>query len=244
MKVLALDIETKPANVYVWGIWNVDVNLHAVVDTGGVICFAAKFLDQKKMHFYSVFKDGHDEMIRAAHELLDQADVVLTYNGKKFDVPHLNREFLEMGLSPPAPYQQIDLYVASKKFKFLSHKLAHISTKLGLEGKVAHEGFKLWLDCMDGDAKAWAKMEKYNKRDVTLLQELYDIMLPWIPNHPSRALYDGHEGCPRCGGQNLKPRGFSYTKVSTFQRYKCADCGGWSRGTGRLDSCGITESLL
>ena len=38
-------------------------------------------------------------------------------------------------------------------------------------------------------------MEKYNRQDVTLLEELYAVLQPWIPNHPHRGLYDGHSGC-------------------------------------------------
>ncbi|NIV35232.1 MAG: hypothetical protein GWN58_38990, partial [Anaerolineae bacterium] len=49
-------------------------------------------------------------MLEGAWELLDEADAVVHYNGKKFDIPTLNREFVKYGFTPPSPYKQIDLY--------------------------------------------------------------------------------------------------------------------------------------
>jgi uncharacterized protein YprB with RNaseH-like and TPR domain len=120
-------------------------------------------------------------MVSTAHALLDLADVVMTWNGRKFDIPHLNREFLGLGFSPPSPYQQIDLYqVVKKNFLFPSNKLQYVSQALGLDGKVAHEGHGLWVACMEGDPEAWALMERYNKQDVWMLEEIYGRVQPWI----------------------------------------------------------------
>ena len=44
-------------------------------------------------------------MIKGIHKLLDECDAVIHYNGSKFDIPTLNKEFLLHGLHPPAPYK-------------------------------------------------------------------------------------------------------------------------------------------
>src|SRR5690606_18355258 len=119
----------------------------------------------------------------------------------RFDVPHANREFKQAGLAPPAPFQQLDLLeTCRKRFKLPSNKLAYISEWLGLEGKVAHEGHSLWVKCMAGDAKAWRDMKKYNVRDVTVLEEMHDELMPWLVGAPSLPLVDQLEGdrCPTC----------------------------------------------
>jgi hypothetical protein len=176
---------------------------------------------------------GRGKMLDKAHELLDEADIVVTYNGKKFDIPTLNKEFLEGGYPPPAPYKQVDLYqTAKRQFRFASNKMDHLARSLGLRTKVRHSGHELWVRCMAGDAKAWAKMERYNKRDVVILDKLYDRMLPWIVNHPNVQMYgdDGEtERCPLCGSRHLEKRGYAVSKTFRYQRYHCKACGSWSR---------------
>lgn len=247
MKILAIDIETSPNLAYVWRLWRENVGLNQLVSATQMLCFAAKWVGEKRVLWYPGYP--HPEhtdtvaMVEAAHGLLDEADVVLHYNGAKFDIPHLNREFLEHGLMPPAPYKQIDLYkVARKVFQFPSNRLAYVSKALGLEGKVEHSGFELWAGCMAGDVASWREMARYNKQDVVLLEQLYELLLPWIPSHPNRALFDHTEGtCPKCGSTNLQRRGYAVTAVSRFQRWQCQDCGGWSRTGARESGTDLRE---
>lgn len=192
--------------------------------------------------FFSEFHHGHGEMIRKAHELLSECDVLLTFNGRSFDKKHLNREFLEAGLTPPAPYQDIDLYlVMRRQFRFVSNKLDHIATHLGLEGKVHHRGFELWKLCLAGDKDAWEEMKKYSMRDSDVLVELYCKILPWIPGHPNKALVDGRGKCTHCGSENVIKRGFAYTIQSKFQRFQCLDCGKWFRNMRRAEGHDLRE---
>jgi predicted RNA-binding Zn-ribbon protein involved in translation (DUF1610 family) len=95
--------------------------------------------------------------------------------------------------------------------------------------KEGHEGFELWVKCMNKDAEAWKKMESYNKQDVVLLEQVYHKFLPWIKNHPNRALVK-NEGmtCPTCGGHDMIRRGYNLTKTGKYQRYQCNGCGTWS----------------
>lgn len=237
-----------PALADVWGLWDQNVSLNQLRESPGLLCFAGKFADEDDVDFISDHAHGREVMVKAAHYALDQADIVVTWNGKRYDVPHLNREFLEMGLRPPSPYKQVDLYqVAKRVFKFPSNKLQYVSTALGFSGKMEHEGHALWVKCMDGDEAAWKRMEEYNKQDVILLEQLYARFLPWIPNHPSMAAeYSAQTPmakpcCPKCGSLALQRRGFDRTQQSTFQRYQCQSCGGWSRGTKREAVAHITE---
>lgn len=234
MRVLLVDIETSPNLGYVWSLWQQNVGLNQLVATTDMMCFAAKWLGEPGTMFWSEHQDGRQQMVSSAHALLDAADVVMHFNGKSFDVPHLNREFVTAGMAPPSPFKQIDLLLAVRKnFRFPSNKLQYVSTALGLEGKVEHEGFDLWTKCMAGDAAAWARMETYNRRDVELLEELYERLLPWLPSLPNRGLY-GDNGCPACGSTDLRGNGYSYTNVSKFRQYRCGGCGSFFREAKRV----------
>lgn len=238
IKTLILDIENSPSLAHVWQLFKVNVSLNQLMETGGVICFAAKWLDEEETVFYSDHRQGHELMVAHAFDLLEEADVVVHYNGSKHDIPHLNREFLQAGLGPPAPFQEIDLLkVVKKKFNFTSNKMDHVTSELGIGEKVAHEGHGLWVKCLEGDPEAWERMEEYNRQDVLLTEELYKRVLPWIENHPHKGLYlDEEDVCPNCGGSELEKRGFSYTGVSKFQRFRCKGCGRWSRSGRRVGS--------
>lgn len=239
MRVLTLDIETSPNLADVWGLWQQNVSLSQLRECTRVISFAAKWHDSKTVEFYSDFHDGHLKMVKKAHELLDQADVVVHYNGTSFDIPHLKREFLLAGLRPPSPYKQVDLLkVVRGNFRFVSNKLDHVSQELGIGKKTKHAGHELWVKCLAGDARAWDTMRKYNKHDVVLTEKLYDRLVPWISNHPHHGLFTGKECCQRCGSEKLQRRGLAYTTVGVFQRFQCQKCGGWSRGAKSISRVG------
>lgn len=242
LKVLALDIEVSPAVCYTWGLWDQRISIDQIVEPPRMMCFSARWLDQDQCMFFSEFHHSRNEMIRKAHELLSECDVLLTFNGKSFDNKHLSREFLLAGLSPPVPYQHIDLYlVARRQFRFISNKLDNLLKELGLEGKVKHSGFTLWKRCLGGDPDAWEEMKEYSMRDSDALVEAYDKLLPWIPAHPSKALIDGAGRCTRCGSDDVVNRGHAYTGQSKYLQYNCLKCGSWMRETRRVEGHDLRE---
>jgi uncharacterized protein len=242
-RILLLDIETAPNLVYTWGLFKQNIGVNQIVSPTRMLCFAAKWLGEPNVMFFSE-QDGAVNMVDNAHTLLDQADILVHWNGQAFDAKHLNREFLEHGLLPPSPFRQVDLLLASRRqFKFPSNKLAYVSQALGLSGKEATGGFELWTGCMAGDPEAWATMQTYNERDVTLLEELYEILLPWIPNVPNRHLYSGG-GCPACGNNSVREDGQYRTPLSVFTQYRCGDCGSWLRSSKREHGTTLQSAVL
>lgn len=198
--------------------------------TGYTLCWAAKWLDKKKVMFDSVYQSKEKDMVQGAWQLLDEADAVIHYNGTRFDVPTLNKEFLKHGLLPPSPYKQIDLLrTVRQQFRFHSNKLDEVLKQLGMSAKVEHKGHELWTECMAKDPKAWKVMEKYNRRDVTIMEGLYKRLLPWIKGHPNFGLYvdENRPVCNKCGGHSLQKRGLARTITMTYQRFQCSDCGSW-----------------
>lgn len=239
MKILLLDIETAPNLAYVWGLWDQNVATSQVVNSGYVLCWAAKWLDKDNVIFDSINKSGEMEMLRHIHNLLDEADVVVTHNGIKFDLPCLAKEFLLKGFKPPSPYKQVDtLTLCRKLYRFPSNKLDYVAQSLGLGNKVKHSGFELWVNAMKNDSGAWKEMETYNKHDVVLLELLYKKILPWIPNHPNRAIQNGENVCPNCGSSKYQRRGRAISKTKSYKRYQCRDCGHWFKSTDKSGHAG------
>lgn len=228
MKILLLDIETAPNTVHTWGFYDQNIAATQVLETSYILCWSAKWLGKKQVMFSSMKKTSRKKMLAEMHKLLNEADVVVSYNGLKFDLPTLNKEFISHGFAPPAPYKQIDcLREVRRVFRFQSNKLDFVSQALGLGAKQEHEGFTLWTRCMAGDRDAWRRMEKYNKRDVQLLEDLYLKLRPWIQKHPN--VGNGHLACPKCTSTKFQQRGYSVTTTKKYLRYQCQDCGNWFR---------------
>lgn len=227
-KILTLDIETRPAKAYVWGLFDQNIGLSQLIEPSAPICFAAKFLGEKTVHFHSDWDDGHTEMIKKAHELISSADAVVGYNSDAFDLRKLRGEFILAGLNPPPPTTSIDLLKHVRKLGFQSNKLAFIGPMVGIGKKIETEGFSLWTAVIDGNPAAQKRMEKYCIGDVTLTEKLYTFLRSYIPNHPHLGESNGE--CGACGGNDLQKRGFYRTKSFKTQRLQCQDCGSWSTG--------------
>lgn len=233
MKVLYIDIETAPALAYIWDLKTRYVPITQVSEDGYIMCFAAGWEGSDELEFWSIWEDGHDAMIDRAWWMIDEADVVVHYNGTKFDMPRLNTEFLRRRLGPPSPYHQVDLYTTvSSNFKVLSRSMNHILEILELDSKIKHKGMELWTGCMHGEAEDQQIMQDYNLRDVEALEELYKDLLPWIRNHPNRGLWmeEGTDPiCPSCGSTHLRFKGYKRTRVLQYKQYQCKDCKTYSR---------------
>lgn len=248
-RILSIDIECAPNLGHIWSLWKQNVSLKQLQESAYILSFAAKWTDQRKIVFYSDWDHGQEGMLTAAWNLLDEADWVVHYNGRRFDIPWFNGMFLNHpDISRPySPIKQIDLLETVKKnFRFPSNKLDYVSQTLGIGKKLEHEGHQLWVDVMAGDKKAQKRMEKYNKQDVKLTEDLYNRLLPWVSRHPNMGLYVESDNpvCPHCGGTHLQKRGFSCTGVSKFQRWACQDCGAWSRGRSNVMTKEQRENVL
>lgn len=242
VKLLTLDIESSPLITYTWGLRDQNIGIKQIIRVPEMMCWSAKYHEKTRVYFKSTFHHGKEEMLETLHNLLSDCDAVIHYNGKSFDIKHINREFDLANFLPPAPYKQIDLYLQGKKhFRYSSHKLDQIAKELGIGAKVENGGWDLWIACMNGKRKAWSEMREYNIGDVLLTEKLYERWLPVIDNHPSRSLELGADVCPNCGSGDLERRGYAMTTLSRFQRFQCRGCGHWCRSTIRDRTTSIVQ---
>lgn len=239
-KIVLWDIERRPALVYAWGMFDQNIAVQQVVEPASTISVAWKTVgDRSKPSVASVRDRSYAELVQTMWEILDDADILVGYNTAAFDHRLVNGEFMEAGLTPPSPYRVIDLYsVIKSQARFQSGKLAWVGPALVGEWKQGHAGFAMWRACMEAPEgseeyeAAWDMMESYNQQDVAMMEPLFEKLLPWIPNFPSRALYgsaaDGDAPtCPRCDSPDAIRRGWRTTAARRYRRYVCRACGGW-----------------
>lgn len=235
-KVLVMDIETAPILAYVWGIWDQNVGLNQIESDTYVLSWSAKWLDDPPNKI--MYMDQRDaknmeddsRIMKGIWGLLDEADIIITQNGKKFDERRMNTRFIMHGMKPPSSYKHIDtLSIAKKKFGFTSNKLEYMTDKLCVKYKklkhAKYAGFTLWRECLKGNMDAWKEMEKYNKHDVLSLEELYHKLSPWDNTVNFNVYNPGKPTVCKCGHTHFKKNGYDYTKTGKFQRYVCKSCG-------------------
>lgn len=233
-RVLTWDLETSPAILYGFGLWNQNHGINQIIESSRVLCFAAKWLNKKSIEFYSEYHTSHDDMITQAWRLLNEADVVVSYNGANFDSKHMNREFLLAGLGPVSPFVDIDLLRINRaNFKFLSNKLGYVTEAVGLPTKLETGGMELWKRVLDNDPAAWAKFKRYNIRDVVVTEKLYNLLVQggWVKGVHAGLFNGNMTTCHSCGSADLTPVGVIYSRSSAWPKALCV-CGVFNKVLG------------
>lgn len=233
--VLVLDIETSPMLAYVWGLRDQNISLNHIKEDWQVLAWGAKWLDNPDIMYDDKRNDKNDtRILKKIWDLLNQADIVVTQNGKKFDSRKLNARFIQIGLTPPTPYKHHDTYLIVKQAAdFTSNRLEYLTEKLNHKYKKSNHsnfpGMELWKECLAGNKKAWDEMKKYNIYDVLSTEELYKTIRPWSPKSAA-SVFRSLGKCTMCGSSKLEKRGVEILKTITYQRLHCKDCGRWLRG--------------
>lgn len=255
-KVVTLDIETAPLQSYHWGLWDQNIGLEQIGTEWTILSFSAKWLGRAEVIYHDTGGRGKDKvrddypLLAKLWNILDGADIVVTQNGKSFDLKKINARLVMMGFKPYSPIKVVDTKeAASKHFGFTSNKLQWLSEKLTDAKKDDHKkfpGFELWAECLKDNPEAWAEMRKYNIQDTISTEKLYLKLRPWIAGHPNVATYTSGEqiACPKCGSANIIKSGLMFTQTGEYDRYHCKDCGGWARSRYTGNSLKKRHALL
>lgn len=253
-KVLVYDIETAPILANVWKLWDQNVSLNMIEQDWHVLSWSAKWLDapEDEVMYMDQRKrkniEDDSKILKVIWKLLDEADVVVTQNGKRFDQRKLNARFILNGFQPPSTYKHIDTkQIASKIFGFTSNKLAYMTDKLCTKykklGHSKYPGFELWSECLKGNTEAWDEMKEYNTHDVLALEELYKVLIPWDNNINFNVYHSENKHVCKCGSEQFSKNGFYYTSAGKYQKYKCKSCGHETRDKVNLFSKDKRKSL-
>ena len=243
-KILYFDVETAPISAAVWGLWDNNVSLNMIQSDWYLLSFCAKWAHSDEVIYFDkrdTWNDEDDsELLQELWSLLDEADIVIGQNSKKFDEKKVNARFILNGMKPPSHYRSIDtMQIAKRHFGFTSNKLEYMTDKLCKKyKKLTHgrfAGYELWKQCLVGNPAAWDEMRDYNINDVLSLEELYHILRPYFRGNLNLNVYTNTDDfmCV-CGNDTFTHNGYHYTNASKFDRFKCNNCGASVRGKVNL----------
>lgn len=239
--ITTLDIETAPIKACVWGQWKQNIGNNMIEKDWSVLSVAWKQLGHKKTHYKDVadMVQYNDDiaLMHVIWTILDESDIIVGQNAKKFDIRKINARLLELGFPPPRPYKIVDTLLAARAVAaFTSNKLEWLAAILTDTRKDQHKmfsGFELWEQCMLGNPRAWKAMKRYNLQDIPTCEAVYLRLRPWVIGHPNVAMYydDEKTRCPRCASIDLTllPTRV-YTQSGSYEHYRCNGCGGFARG--------------
>ena len=233
VKTLYFDIETTLAKSYHWGQWQQNLSVKQQIQESHMLSHAWAWGDGEVFSSVltpeEVLNQDDERIVYEIWSLLDNCDVVVAHNGKRFDVKKVNGYFLKYGLPKPSSYKVIDtLEIAKKHFNLPFKSLEYLAKFLNVELKQDSGGIQTWIDCDRGDPEALATMEFYNRGDVVTLREIHNKLRGWDNNGVNIALYnDNHDTlCTHCGGDDISviTDKFAYTPQRKYQLYRCNSC--------------------
>lgn len=255
-RTLIIDIETSPIEAYVWQLFDQNVALNQIKTEWSILSYAAKWLDEPKVYYDCTGGRGKSKvredrkLMQGLWDLLDEAEIVVGQNHKKFDLKKINARLIEHGFKPYSPFKIVDTTIEARRyFSFTSKKLEWMSKHLTDTPKDDHKefpGFELWTECLSDNPRAWRQMKKYNIRDIEATEKVYRRLLPWVATHPNAAVFieDKERRCPKCGSKHMNARGYALTQQGQYPRFQCQDCGGWARGKQQQLAHNVRKNLL
>lgn len=228
---LFFDIETSPNVVLSWRTgYEISIPHDNILEERAIICICWKWEREEKVHSLTWDKRHCDkEMLKKFTQIINSADEAIGHNSDRYDLKWLKTRCLYHRIPMYPSYVTLDtLKVARNQFLFNSNKLDYIAKFLGFGGKMETGGFDLWKAIvLDRCRKSLEKMVDYCKRDVVLLEKVYQELRTYTPHKFNYAAAYGGESydCPNCESVNVH---VSKTKTTASgilkKQMQCKDC--------------------
>lgn len=231
LKRLFFDIETSPNFVLSWRTgYKINIDHDNITRERAIICIGWKW-EHGSVAARWWGRDQDDRiMLSDFLKVANEADELVAHNGDRFDLPWIVTRCAFHGLPTFPSYKTVDtLQWARRRFYFNSNRLDYIGGYLGI-GRKLKTDFGLWKAVvLQNDRDALARMVRYCKRDVVLLEKVWRKLAAHVPHktHAGVIAGRGRDSCPRCGHTESISRGRWVTGAGTTKaRRQCRKCHG------------------
>lgn len=131
-------------------------------------------------------KDPADDkaLAKKIKEELDKYNIIVTWNGKMFDIPFLNARLLQAGYDAYSAQMHLDvMYFARQgQLRLASSKLDNVSQFFRTKTRKYDVDHETLQASRAGDKKALQEVIKHCEEDVRILSEVYWKLTPLIRN--------------------------------------------------------------
>lgn len=230
IKRLFFDIETSPMIAYTWRVgWKININTDNIIEDWRIICISYKWEGDDKVHTLKWDKNKCDKkLLEKFIKITNQADEIIAHNGDRFDIKKIRTRCIFHRIPMFPKYRSLDtLKKAKGNFSFNSNRLDYIAKFLGVGAKLEHEGFQMWVKCMQGDKQALKEMIKYCEMDIIVLEDVYNELKGYVKHNTHGSIINGgykHE-CPSCSNEESTLLKNNVTATGTIKRLmECDSC--------------------
>lgn len=200
-----------------------------VITPPRIICYGARWYGEDEIMLRGEWeRGGHRKLITDLWQLIEAADITVTHNGDRADLPWFRESLPQYGLKFPKPPKSVDTYKVMRQAFPSYHSKSMVETAkfLGVPlGKVGHWSRALADAAAAKDPDAIAELMEYQAGDVILQGAVYDALRGYIPNHPHITTDGDTKVCNQCGSLDLKPNGDALAVVQLRAAYRCRNCG-------------------
>lgn len=235
LKRLFFDIETSYVKAPVWRGGEQYISPMTIEGEVKIICVCYKWQYEDEVKVLTWDENQDDKkLLKDFIKIMGQADELVAHNGDRFDIRQLRTRCVLQGVLMFPKYRTLDtLKKARKYFSFMSNKLDYLGQKLEVGRKLDHEGIELWRKVQEGETKAvrkenLQKMVDYCKQDVILLEDVFNVFMPYIDHNTNHAVlkYGSQKKwcCPECGGEKVKLSHTDTTPMGYIKRFMKCEC--------------------
>jgi uncharacterized protein YprB with RNaseH-like and TPR domain len=222
-------------------LWDIETTWGLRPDLTHLLCIGWKWLGEKKVHISKISDNGNwpnpkglrddRHILREFSEAFSEADDVVTWYGIKFDEPYLRARLAKYRMKTLPHVHHTDLWkTCRKEFSLASNRLENCAEFLGVEHEKEKLSHFVWQDAQYGNKKQLNRIVYRCKVDVLLLEDVYEVMLPYIRTSRYNKAAGRGLTCPGCGVEGkLQRRGYQVALTNRWIRYHCQECGSWSR---------------
>lgn len=230
-KRLFFDIEVSANIGLFWQSgFKLNIGPESIIKERAIICICYKWEDSKEIHSLEWDSKQCDKsLLQKFVKIANEADELVGHNGDRFDLSWIRTRCLFHRIDMFPKYTTIDtLKISRSKFKFNSNKLDYIAKFLGVGQKIKTD-YGMWKEIMLNKCKvSMAKMVKYCKMDVIVLEKVYKELSKHIEAKTHFGVIFGADrgSCSECGSDKLVRcrKMVSSTGIKKIQ-FRCTTCG-------------------
>lgn len=149
---------------------------------GRLVCACFKFDDEAKPRSLRCPRVRNEPaMLKKLCALYDKADVIITQNGKMFDLPFVNARLMHHYMDILDPKKMhIDIRWQSAKLRFRGASLDGMAKDL----RCKHQKYEVpgwrWVHAAEGDKEAIDEIVKHCEQDVLITEEVFIRLKPLL----------------------------------------------------------------
>jgi len=179
MRVAAVDLETTDLKAFMGTLL---CGSFQPIDPGGPDPTYTKALSFPLIDAFDPNPDR--ELAVRIRDEIEQYNLIVTWNGKMFDIPFLNARLLFHKERPVRPQFHLDLmyYAGYSANRIGSKKLASVQQFLQITEQKTALDWEIWKRAGKGDPEALAEVVHHCEIDVRVLAEAYWRLLPYVRN--------------------------------------------------------------